>query len=219
MDMNEQLFGDYQPPSALEKVANAFRRVSHTMSMIPGIGLASGPVGLIAAGFDSLDGFVNKGIKTGTKKALSGTVDAAVTGAIGSSFWMPVNWVTGLASGDSLGELARKGTRGVLDAMVADSKTPTDIAREMQVLGHAPMTRGAVPAGIGMAAALQPQMAHTAPINPHTNQPMPANFWADKEAQRRGQSPEDARANYMRNNHEDAVALRQAAAQDAQLGA
>ena len=231
MDMNEQLFGDYQPPTRLEKAANAFRSVGHKFSLIPYIGgVFAIPLTAGAALFDSIDGFANKGFKTGAKKLVAGSADAVVTAGVSAvnylggvlpipTFWIVGNWGSALASGDTLGELARKGTQGVMDSMIADSKTPAQIAREKMVLGTNPMTRGAVPAGIGYAAGMQPQMAMTAPMSQATGQPMPENFWSDKEAQRRGQSPKDARANWMSNNREDAVALSRAAAQEAEMGA
>ena len=225
----DAIFGDYQPPSALEKVAGTFRKLGHTLSMIPILSSIAGfPTG-IAAVLDTVDGYFNKGFGAGTKALISGTIDTAVTGAtsiltFGSAvFWLPMNWVAGISSGSSLGELARKGTNAVLDSFIPDSfsgvQSPTQVAREMQVLGANPMTIGAVPAAVGYAQMPQMQMGMQAPINPATLAPVQPNQWRQMEAQRRGQTLEQADAQWVSNNREEALALQRAGASPQQIGA
>lgn len=218
----ENIYGDYQPPSALEKVANAFRKLGHTLSMIPVLGVftAFAPVG-VAAILDSVDGFFNKGFGAGTKKLVSGGVDTVVT--FGTTTGLPVfQWVSGLATKESIGELARNGSDAVLDSFIPDSlsgrKNPTQIARETQVLGANPMMTASMPAAVGYA---QPpmQMGMQATVNPATLAPVQPNQWRQMEAQRRGQSLAQADGQWMRNNREDAVALQRATAPEQQLGA
>jgi hypothetical protein len=205
--------------------------VGHKLSLVPFVSvIAFAPTG-VAALLDTVDGFLNKGIRSGTKAMFSGAADTAVTATVGagmtvlgSATGIPTLWTLGsigssLIAGDTFGELARKGTKGVMDAVISDStppKTPSQLAREAQVLGPNPTTIGHVPAAIGYAAMpQQPQML----VNPITQEPMQPNQWANAEAQRRGQSPQQARENWLRNNHEDAIALQNATQQPAQLGA
>ena len=140
------------------------------------------------------------------------------------SFWMPANWVAGLATKDSIGELARKGVDGVLDSFIPDSfsgaKNPTQLAREAQVLGANPMLTASIPAGMGYAQLPQLQQQQAMMTNPATLAPVQPNQWRQMEAQRRGQSLEQADAAFMQNNREEALALQRAnAPQQQQLGA
>lgn len=216
--------GDYQPPTGLEKAANAFRKFGHTLSMIPILNyLAALPVG-IASLLNSTNGFFNKGFGAGTKELISGTVDTGVTFAASTTLsLLPVHqWVSGLATKDSIGELARKGTEGVLDTFIPDSfsgkKSPTELARETQVLGPNPMMTASYPAAVGYAQLPQQQMALQAPMNPMTGAPVEPNQWRQMEAQRRGQSLQQADAQWMSANHEDTAALRAAQQQTLQAG-
>lgn len=226
----DDMFGDYQPPTALEKAAGAFRRLGHTLSMIPFISVVAGLPAGVAALLSTVDGFMNKGFGVGAKAAVSGTVDTAITGMTGAlesfgarMWWMPMNWAAKLATGSTLGELSRTGSNAVLDSFIPDSfsgtKSPTQLAREAQVLGANPMMTASVPAAIGYAQLPQMQMAMQQPVNPATLAPLQPNQWRQMEAQRRGMSLEQADSAFIRNNREEALMLQRAAAPQQQLGA
>lgn len=230
MDDYTQIYGEYTPPTRLEKTAKGLREWGHRFSMVPYLGglLLAPAMTAIAMALDSVDGFFNKSFGSGVKSVVSGTVDTAVTSIVGATgsllptFWMPVNWVSGLATGESLSEHARKGTQDILSTFISDKPVlpkETELARRNQVLGAHPMTAGFSPAAIAYPALPQMQQAQTGHINPATGQSVPPNYWADREAKKRGQSPEEARANWVRNNYQDAVALRQASQGPAELGA
>ena len=224
----DNILGDYQPPSGLEKAANSMRSVGHKIGMVPMLGMFVGaPLTALAALLDTTDGFLNKGFGKGIKSAVSGIADSVVTGVTSSvvtvgglatpipTFWMLGNWFGTLASGgDTIGELARKGANGVMDSILPDSfsgkKSPTELARETQVLGANPMMTASVPAGIGYAQMPQPQIA----MNPMAE----PNQWRQMVAQQRGQSVEQADQAWMSANHEDAAALRAAQQQQLQAG-
>lgn len=218
----DSIFGDYQPPSALEKVAGALRKLGHTLSAIPILNFFAAIPIAVSTALDATDGYFNKGFGAGTKNLVSGALDTIVTQA--TSWWIPAHqWVAVLATGDSIGELARKGSDAVLDSIIPDSfssvKSPTQLARDMQVLGAAPMTIGAIPAAVGYAQLPQMQMNMQAPINPATLAPVQPNQWRQMEAQRRGQTLEQADAQWIGSNREEALALQRAGGAPLQVGA
>lgn len=220
-----QQLADYRPPTRAEKVAKGLREWGHRFTMIPLLGglLIFPLMNASAAVIESVDGFIHRGFSSGTKSLISGAVDTTVTSIAALGWWLPTNWVAALATGDSLGELARKGTQGLLDTIIPDGPNKSELtqtARQHRILGMMPMTTGYVPAAIGYAPGIDRniQMSNTGYIAPNGQQ-MPANHWSDREAQRRGQDPEAARQAWVRNNHEDAQALRNASQGPNELGA
>lgn len=227
MATDSTYLGDYQPPTRLGEIAQNLRHWGHRIAMVPVLGWFFAPavaaVSGCAAVLDTVDGFVNKSVGDGIKNAVSGSVDTVANTVVsGFNLWMPANYISALASGDTLPEHAHNLSKQAMNAIFpANPPVPqlTVLNRQQKVLGNAPMTYGSTVATVASPSHLmQQQMATTGHISP-TGQDVPPNFWSDREAQRRGQSPEEARANWVRNNHEDAVALNRAAQTPAELGA
>lgn len=223
--MDDELQNFTTPPSAAEGVAKGLRSIAHKMSLIPLFSLPlfvfSVPMVAAATAIETLDGWINKGsFGKGAKSALVGGVDTAMT-AIGSSGigWV-INWISALATGDSLGELSRRGTQGIVDTVAPDKKPESRYTMQPpHMFGAAPMTVGYVPAAVGYSAApmMQQYMAapqHPAMVDP-SGQAVGPNHFTNMIAQQRGQDPQEMRANWMRDsdNYADMIAYERAAAE------
>src|SRR5688572_26539834 len=123
-----------QKPSRLERVAETMRSLSHKMAMIPIVNffLNSGksPFAFLLSGaaalFDFIGSVSHGRYKEGVKKLVSGGVDMAVVGAMAvtglgalgaASVWWVASAFSSIATGDTLPELLRKGTKSLLDAL------------------------------------------------------------------------------------------------------
>lgn len=208
------MYDEPQAPTAGQKVAKTLRGVAHTLAAIPVVGWFGGWIlgpGLsaLAGAVESVDGFINRGFSSGVKSLVSGVVDTVATATVSANWWLfPVNWITGLVAPgfDTIPELARKGTQGILDSALPDkpiSAQYTDYARQNRVIGMNPRIIGSRPAAVGYSSMYAPEKAiYNDHMRPEHSNPMmaPHNYWTDTVAQQRGQDPETMRRNWMRDD-------------------
>ena len=201
-------------PGFAERTARGLRKFGHALTVIPLVGdlmapALTGVATILESGSSVSDGQYSRGFK----QAVSGTMDTAVTtltaglGLLTGTWWL--NSASALFSGSTLSEHARQMTNWGLDAAddmtgrharAAEDVRLTQIARMNQVLSAQPRTNGVAMAGIGYAPAVQEQLQQAAPTNTQ---------FADRVAQERGQTPQEARASFMRDgdNREHVAAL------------
>lgn len=213
MDDNGYSSGVYEvsSPGFGQRLARKVRTLGHWLTVVPFIGgfFASALVGA-ATLLESIGSVAEGEYSKAAKQLVSGAVDTGITALMtaGDGFfgrfalWLPnVLWTA--ASGNTLGEQARQVTNWALDSIdTVARKVPkeTEYARSMQVLGPNPMTRGYAMGAVGWSpGAAQAMQAGTNFVSYDGNQQMPANYFTNREAERRGVAPDVARANWMRD--------------------
>lgn len=191
-------------PGFAERTARSLRKFGHALTVVPFIGESiaaplTGVATILESGSSVADGQYSRGFK----QAVSGTVDTAVTlataglGLLTGTWW--INSGSALFTGSTLSEHARQITNWGLDsaddmtgrhARAAENARMTQIARMQQVLSAQPRTNGFATAGVAYAPAVHEQLTQAAPTNTQ---------FTDRVAQQRNQSPEEARAAFMRD--------------------
>lgn len=233
-----------EQPNGLQKTAGVLRSVGHKMSLIFPFNLLS-LVGVpamltgLAAGLETLSELTKGKIWGGVKEAAAGTVDTATTFAMGWPMFLagaPVFWLasvfTGIATGNSLQEVMRNGTKSLLNQMDGSDKAKqnqvdalTEYARSNRVLGMNPQVTAMNTAAVGYAPWVQQQQmmvpAAMAPAGyPGSN--VPPNHWQETIARQEGVDPRARQARWMsgaenRENYQQLVAARREAELQSQL--
>lgn len=212
MDDNGYNSGVYEvsSPGFGERFARKLRTLGHWLTAIPFVGrLLDGLLAPILTGsaalIESVGSLANGEYTKAGKQLVSGAVDTAVTAVLAKAdwvLWLPnLLWAT--ASGSTLGEQARQLTNWGLDSIdTVARKVPkeTEYARSMRVLGDAPMTRGTAIGAVGWSPGAARAMEANAGFVSYNGQPqMPRNYFTDRVAASRGQTPEEARALWLRD--------------------
>ena len=137
----------------------------------------------------------------GFKQAVAGTVDTAVTTVTGAFWWL--NAASGIFTGSTIAEHSRQLTNWGLDSIDDISGRPSRAAQQLQAniaatnaarmnyaVSAQPQINASVPATVAYAPEFAQQMQ---------TQAAPTTQFTDRVAAARGQSPQEARANFMRD--------------------
>jgi len=239
MQPNEYDPGAYQVSSPGQglKFAGIARKLGHWLTVLPIARIFADKVMApliapiltgVATLFEVFSSLTEGEYRKAAKQAFAGTVDTVVTGvgvmSGGITFWA-ANALFATVSGNTISEMARQAAGWAVDGLDSTlnrrNQNMTAMAREDMVLGLNPQTRGMAVGGVGWAPGVDRSLQYSNDnfVSYDGSAQKPANFFTDREAERRGQVPEVARANWMRDDENRATfqqleAARRAAPQD-----